>query len=164
MSILRYLFLCLANNELLLLGSAGIDFSQWRYPQGTIVDYQARSDMLTFRSDDGKQTRFKGAQLDDESFKYVRSWAAAEAFMDPTQFRVYVYGPNKVKNWIKRTWRRPPGKVEPHLSYEIKLERIGYDLKYDNQTGFDLENVQIKYCLFYDRLDLIGTRKREQWM
>lgn len=119
--------------------------------QGTIVDYQARTDLLTFRSDDGKQARFKGTQLDDASFKYVRSWAAVEAFNDPAQFRLYVYGPNKVNNWIKRTWRRPPGKVEPHLSYEIKLERIGYDLKYDNQTGFDLENVQIKYCLFYDQ-------------
>ena len=119
--------------------------------QGVIVDYQTRSDVLTFRSNEGKQARFKGAQLDDESFKYVRSWAAAQAFKDPAKFRIYVYGPNSVKSWIKRMWRRPPGKVEPILTYETKLERIGYDLKYDNQTGFDLENVRIKYCLFYDQ-------------
>jgi hypothetical protein len=116
-----------------------------------IVDYQTRSDVLTFRSTDGKQARFKGAQLGDDSFKYVRAWAAAEAFKDPAKFRVYVYGPASVKSWIKRIWRRPPGKVDPHSTYEIKFERIGYDLKYDNQTGFDLENVRIKYCLFYDQ-------------
>lgn len=151
MSILKYLFCALLIMDCSCWGARSLTLVNGDTLQGTIVDYQARTDVLTFRSDNGKPARFKGAQLDDESFKYVRSWAAAEAFKDPAQFRVYVYGPNKVKNWIKRIWRRPPGKVEPHLSYEIKMERIGYDLKYDNQTGFDLENVQIKYCLFYDQ-------------
>ena len=118
---------------------------------GTILDYQNRSDLLTLKADDGNQIRIKGAQLSDDSFKYVRSWAAVQAFQDTSKFRLYVYGPNSLNSWIKRIWRRPPGKVEPNLTYEIKHERIGYDLKYDNQTGFDLENLKIKYCLIYDQ-------------
>ena len=118
---------------------------------GTILDYQNRSDLLTFRADDGNQIRIKGAQLSDDSFKYVRSWASVKAFEDKSKFRLYVYGPNSINTWIKRIWRRPPGKVEPQLSDEIKYKRIGYDIKYDNQTGFDLENLIIKYCIFYDQ-------------
>ena len=81
--------------------------------------------MLTFRSDDEKQTCLKGS-LDDESFKYVRSWAAAEAFMDPTQFRVYVYGPNKVKNWINRLGVACLVKLSH--TYRMKLNWNGLDM------------------------------------
>ena len=80
MSILKYLFYALLIMDCSCWGARALTLVAGDILQGTIVDYKVGNDMLTFRSDDGKQTRIRGDQLDDESFKYVRSWAAAEAF------------------------------------------------------------------------------------
>ena len=123
----------------------------------SLVDYQLNTDVVTVRAEDGKTRRLKGAQLDDDSFRAVRDWDAIRQFNNPEKFRVYVNGPNELNSWIKYLWYRPPGKVQPGKTYEIDFERWAYELKMDNRTGYDLENIELVYNVYYNQMRMDWT-------
>ena len=128
--------------------------------EGMVQDYDMRSDRVTFNSASGRTT-VKADDLDNDSYRYVREWDALKKFSNPDNFRITLYDPEKLNTWEKFIWLRNPGKVEPYKTHEISLTRIGHDLKMINETGHDLENVRIKYCLFYnqDRMDHFKEEK-----
>lgn len=123
----------------------------------TLIDYQLKTDAVTVRGEDGKNRRLKGIQLDDDSFRAVRDWDAVRQFNNPEKFRVYVNEPTKVNSWIKYLWYRPPGKVQPGKTYEIDFERWAYELRMDNRTGYDLENVELVYNVYYNQMRMDWT-------
>ena len=122
--------------------------------EGVVQDYDMRSDRVTFKTASGRST-VKADDLDNDSYRYVREWDALRKFSNPDNFRITLYDPEKLNTWLKHIWLRNPGKAEPWKTHEISLTRIGHDLKMINETGHDLENINIKYCLFYnqDRID-----------
>ena len=128
--------------------------------EGMVQDYDMRSDRVTFNSASGRTT-VKADDLDNDSYRYVREWDALKKFSNPDNFRITLYDPEKLNTWLKYIWLRNPGKVEPYKTHEISLTRIGHDLKMINETGHDLEDVRIKYCLFYnqDRMDHFKEEK-----
>ena len=128
--------------------------------EGMVQDYDMRSDRVTFNSASGRTT-VKADDLDNDSYRYVREWDALKKFSNPDNFRITLYDPEKLNTWEKFIWLRNPGKVEPYKTHEISLTRIGHDLKMINETGHDLEDVRIKYCLFYnqDRMDHFKEEK-----
>ena len=122
--------------------------------EGKIQDYDIRSDKVIILTKTGRKS-INADLLNNESYKFVRNWDAVRQFQNPDKFRITMYGPDKLSTWLKNIWLRNPGKVDPWLTHEISLTRIGYDLKLINETGHDLENLKVKYCLFYkqDRMD-----------
>jgi len=128
--------------------------------EGIVQDYDMRSDRVTFNTASGRLT-IKADDLDDDSYRHVREWDALRKFSNPDNFRIILYDPEKLNTWLKYIWLRNPGKVEPYKTHEISLTRIGHDLKMINETGHDLEDVRIKYCLFYnqDRMDHFKEEK-----
>ena len=122
--------------------------------EGVIQDYDMRTDRVAFKTSNGRKT-VKANDLDNESYKFVREWDALRKFSNPDNFRITLYDPEKLNTWLKYIWLRNPGKVEPWKTHEISLTRIGHDIKMINETGYDLENIKIKYCLFYkqDKID-----------
>lgn len=122
--------------------------------EGQIYDYDLRSDRLVIRTNSGRQN-LKAEKLNNDSYRYVQNWDAARQFSNPDKFRTTIYGPEKQKEWIKYIWMRRPGKQEPNRTHVIDFNRYGYDLKIINETGHDLEDIKIKYCIFYkqERMD-----------
>ncbi|MFL2859881.1 MAG: hypothetical protein ACJ0BW_03975 [Pontiellaceae bacterium] len=122
--------------------------------EGQIQDYDLRSEKAIIRTKLRRKS-IKADDLDNESYKYVINWDAARQFGNPDKFRITMYGPEKISSWLNDIWLRNPGKVQPWKTHEISLSRMGYDLKLINDTGHDLENIKVKYCLFYkqDRMD-----------
>ena len=118
--------------------------------EGEIQDYDLRQDRLTIRSSSGRKV-IKADKLDNESYRYVMNWGAAKQFSNPDKFRLTMYGPEELNSWIKDIWLRLPGKLQPWNTHNLSFSRIGYDLKMINDTGYDLENIQVKYCLFYEQ-------------
>ena len=122
---------------------------------GEILDYNIKSDAVKIKTDSGKTIQPKASSFRDEDFMYIRDWDAVRLFSENTNFRIYLSGPESRNKWTKYTWQRPPGKREPSHIITTDFNRLGYEIKTDNQTGYDLENVDIKYCIFYEqeRLD-----------
>ncbi len=122
--------------------------------EGTLQDYDLRTDRVTIQAAGRRTLRLQGARLADQDFVYVRGWDAARKFKSNEHFRVSVDGPNSINMWRKMLWLRRPGKHQPYPTYRIDFERIGYELKYNNRTGYDLEKVRFKYCIFYRQEEL----------
>ena len=160
-SFIRFIFIALIC-FFLAVTAAGrtFDLVNGEQIEGMVQDYDMRSDRVTFNTASGRLT-IKADDLDDDSYRYVREWDALRKFSNPDNFRITLYDPEKLNTWEKFIWLRNPGKVEPYKTHEISLTRIGHDLKMINETGHDLENVRIKYCLFYnqDRMDHFKEEK-----
>ncbi len=129
--------------------------------RGELLEYNRSLDRLTLRNEASKTVQIKGRELVAEDMDWVRDWDKVRLFSQNTHFRVYIIGPTSLNKWTKYLWRRPPGKVEPYITTKIFFERVGYDIKFDNQTGYDLENVQLKYNIFYrqERMDYRVEKK-----
>lgn len=129
--------------------------------QGEIVDYSVQTDVVSIKSNRGKTIQTKAESFRDEDFKYIRDWDAVRLFSQNTHFRIYLDGPLSRNKWSKYTWYRPPGKREPIKTWVADFNRMGYTIKIDNQTGYDLENVELKYCIYYEqeRLDYAVEEK-----
>ncbi|MCF7817047.1 MAG: hypothetical protein K9M54_04130 [Kiritimatiellales bacterium] len=129
--------------------------------QGEIMDYNVDTDVVSIKSDRGKTLQTKAGTFRDEDFKYIRDWDAVRLFSKNTHFRVYIDGPMSKNKWTKYTWYRGPGKREPYATWINNFNRMGYTIKFENQTGYDLENVVLKYCIYYEqeRLDHAVEKK-----
>ncbi len=128
---------------------------------GVIASYDMGSDMVTIETFGKKKVSMKAANFRDEDFIFIRDWDAVRLFSQNTHFRMYVDGPLTRAKFTKYLWRRPPGKIEPYVTFSIDHERVGYDVKIDNMTGYDLENVEFKYCIYYEqeRMDSVKEEK-----
>jgi|GEM_PF-5243488 len=118
---------------------------------GELQSYNLKTDKVQFKTDRGKRVQFKAATLLDEDFIYVRDWDAARLFSENNHFRIYLDGPESKNKWSKYLWRRRPGKREATQTYTIDFNKMGYTIKFENKTGYDLENVAIKYCIYYEQ-------------
>ena len=123
--------------------------------KGEIQEYSLKTDKVTIRQGKGKSVQLKAAALSDNDFIYVRDWDAVRRFAQNTDFRIYLNDAVSMNKWTKYIWRRPPGKVEPYITWKTDFNRLSYQIKFENQTEYDLENVEIKYCIFYrqERMD-----------
>ncbi|VGO14781.1 hypothetical protein PDESU_03350 [Pontiella desulfatans] len=123
--------------------------------RGEIESYKLQTDKLAIKTEGGKTVQLKADDLVDDDYVYVRDWDSVRLFSQNTHFRMYFNGPESLNKWSKILWRRPPGNVEAQQTYKIDHNRLGYEIKFDNQTGYDLENVELKYNLFYmqERMD-----------
>ncbi len=123
--------------------------------RGEIQDYNLQTDKLTLKTDGGKRIQLKAESLVDEDYIYVRDWDAVRRFALNTDFRLSIRDAESKNKWTKFLWYRRPGKREPVLTYKNYYNRLCYNIKFDNQTGYDLENVTLKYCIYYnqERLD-----------
>lgn len=120
-----------------------------------LLDYNLKTDKVTLKADTGKTVLLKADSLADKDFMYVRDWDAVRLFSKNTKFRIYLNEVESKNKWTKYSWRRNPGKVQPSHILTTYFNRLSYEIKFDNQTGYDLENVEIKYCIYYEqeRLD-----------
>ncbi len=118
---------------------------------GEIIDYNPQTDKVKIRTDNRKMIQMKAASFRDEDFIYIRDWDAVRLFSNNNNFRIYLSGPESKNKWTKYLWRRYVGKIEPTHTYTIDFNKMGYTIKFENQTGYDLENVAIKYCIFYEQ-------------
>jgi len=116
---------------------------------GEIIDYNPQTDKVKIRTDNRKMIQMKAASFRDEDFIYIRDWDAVRLFSNNNNFRIYLSGPESKNKWTKYLWRRYVGKIEPTHTYTIDFNKMGYTIKFENQTGYDLENVatQILYFL-----------------
>ncbi|WP_372806696.1 hypothetical protein [Pontiella sp.] len=123
--------------------------------RGELFAYNPRTDKLTIVTEKKKTVQLKGNDLADEDYIHVRDWDSVRLFSQNTHFRMYFSGPDSLNKWSRILWRRPPGKVDAQQTYRIDHNRMGYGIKFDNQTGYDLENLEIKYNIFYlqERMD-----------
>jgi hypothetical protein len=128
---------------------------------GEITDYDAKTDAVKIKTDQGKTIQTKASSFLDEDFMYIRDWDTVRLFSQNVNFRIYLNGPESLNKWAKFRWLERPGKVQPSKTHEIFLNRMGYEIKFSNETGYDLENVEIKYCIFYnqERLDWATEKK-----
>jgi hypothetical protein len=118
---------------------------------GEILDYSIKSDVVKIKTDGGKTIQTTASSFRDEDFMYIRDWDAVRLFSKNTDFRVYLSEPISKNKWAKYLWRRPPGKNDPVNILKIYHNRIYYEIKFENQTGYNLENVDIKYCIYYEQ-------------
>jgi hypothetical protein len=118
---------------------------------GELKDYNIDTDLVQIKTDQGKTVQSKASSFRNEDFIYIRDWDAVRRFADNNYFRIYLSFPISRNKWDKYAWRENPGKVQPSNIRIDHFERKGYELKFDNKTGYDLENVEIKYCLFYEQ-------------
>ncbi|MBT8043174.1 MAG: hypothetical protein KJN98_08395 [Pontiella sp.] len=119
--------------------------------QGEIQDFNPQTDKLTIRTDGRKTLQLSADTLVDEDYIYVRDWDAVRRFDENTDFRITISCPESKNKWAKYLWYRPPGKREPMPTHQNFHNRMSYRIKYDNQTGYDLENVELKYCIYYNQ-------------
>ena len=122
---------------------------------GEIVDYNVKTDVVKIKTDRGKMEETKGSTFLDEDFIYIRDWDAVRLFSQNAKFRIYLNESSSKSKWTKYRWLRHPGKKEATHTHTTDFNRLVYSMKFDNQTGYDLENVELKYCIYYeqDRLD-----------
>jgi hypothetical protein len=128
---------------------------------GEILEYDQKTDSVKFRTDQGKTVQTRAATFLDEDFIYIRDWDAVQRFRENTNFRIYLNDAASENKWTKYSWFCYVGKIEPVHTYTTDFNRMAYEIKFDNQTGYDLENVDIKYCIFYEqeRLDHLIEEK-----
>jgi hypothetical protein len=122
---------------------------------GEIVSYDVKSDVVKIKTDQGKTVQTKASSFMDEDFIYIRDWDAVRLFSRNEKFRIYLNDAVSKNKWTKYRWLRNPGKQEPSHTHTTDFNKMTYELKFENQTGYDLENVEIKYCIYYEqeRLD-----------
>ena len=118
---------------------------------GEIVDYNVKSDAVKIKTDQGKTVQTKASTFVDEDFMYIRDWDAVRLFSRNEKFRIYLNDAVSKNKWTKNRWRRNPGKLAPQLTHTTDFNRMAYEIKFENQTGYDLENVEIKYCIYYEQ-------------
>jgi hypothetical protein len=116
---------------------------------GEVIDYDLATDKVKIKTDRGRIIQNRASEYLGEDTVYIQDWDAVRRFPDNNYFRIYLSEPMSKNRWTKYVWRRNPGKQEPSLTWITDFERFGYEIKYDNQTGYDLENVEFKYCIFY---------------
>lgn len=132
--------------------------------RGELLDYNQATDRVTLKTEQGKTEQFKAGGLVDGDYLFVQDWDAVRLFSRTTHFRLYLYGPESLKKWSKIIWRRPPGNVEAQQTIKIDHNRVGYEIKFDNMTGHDLENVELKYNIIYmqERMDYWKEEKVQE--
>jgi hypothetical protein len=118
---------------------------------GEIIDYDAKTDAVKIKTDQGKTVKTKASTFLDEDFIYIRDWDAVRLFSQNENFRIYLNDYTSKNKWTKYLWESRPGKLQPIHIFTIDYNRLGYELKFDNQSGYDLENVDIKYCIYYEQ-------------
>lgn len=133
---------------------------------GEILDYNPKTDKVKIKTDRKGVVMLKAEDFRDEDFMYIRDWDAVRLFSQNTHFRVYLDGPHSLNEWSKKLWYRPPGKSEASWTHKVDFERVGFTIKYENQTGYDLENMKVKYCIFYlqEKIDYTVEEKVEHVM
>jgi hypothetical protein len=152
----RYVLLLSLLTAAMAVGQASAEVREFTQKDGTavfgeIIDYNMKTDAVKIKTDQGKTVSTKAGNFLDEDFMYIRDWDAVRLFSQNTDFRIYLNGPDSKNKWTKYLWYRRPGKLEPQHIRTIDFNRVGYEIKFDNQTGYDLENVDIKYCIFYEQ-------------
>ena len=123
---------------------------------GEILDYNVKSDVVKIKNGSGETVQTKADTFRDEDFKFVREWDAIRFFPKNTHFRMYPTEFESKNKWLKVYWRRPPGQVQPYETSRTYFNRMGNSIKFENKTGYDLEGVAIKYCIFY-------VQERRDW-
>ncbi len=118
---------------------------------GEIQDYNVGTDVVKIKTDRGKTIQTKANSFLDEDFMYIRDWDAVRLFSRNEKFRLYLNDAQSDKKWTKISWFRRPGKREPTKTYTTDFNRMNYEIKFDNQTGYDLENIEFKYCIYYEQ-------------
>jgi hypothetical protein len=128
---------------------------------GEIKSYNQQTRRVQIKPKAGQVVQLKIDSLRDEDFVYVRDWDAVRRFSDAADFRIYLSELKSRNKWTKYSWRINPGKQEPTHTWTTDFERFECEVKIDNQTGYDLENVELKYCIFYEqeRLDWAKEEK-----
>jgi len=109
--------------------------------RGCIQAFDERSGTVTFERDSHRTSKVPITVFSESDQVYIREWSHARFFLSESSFRISAgrkKTKDKEKSYSGSTWSE-------------KVEDRGYEVVLENRSATQLENLEVKYCIFYEQ-------------
>ena len=135
--------------------------TQGRTITARVLRYDARSETVSVQLDNGRNGNMPLSQLSDADQQYVHSWVIMDGVGSTSKFKISC-DRRTVKSWT----REKIGPIlytngtreENQVLGKQFFDEVGYEITLQNRNDFPLEELIVKYCIYYKQELESGTR------
>lgn len=153
----------------LLVGAAQAEMHAFSLPDGRaleaeIMGYNAKVGLVELKRQDGKRVKVKPSVFVEDDQKYIKEWAASNAFLSERMLKVEC-DDQIVKKWKEEETqdvRYTDGSIEKNYIHNvIKYENVAYDFTFNNTTAIPIRDLVLEYCIYYEQSTMVWEDKPE---
>lgn len=130
--------------------------------RGKVLRVDGAKNTVTIERDNGRSATVPISVFSDADKDYIREWMRFEGVRSTSKLKISC-DRRTIKNWDKEqlgTIRYTNGSVEKdQVVGKYDYKSIGYDVKLKNNNSYDLNELTLKYCIFYEQDESKGPLK-----
>jgi hypothetical protein len=122
--------------------------------QGKVIRIEPKDKKVTIQRDNGVMVTVPMAIFCAEDQEHFKEWIKFEGIQSESKFKISC-SRRVVKKWTEEmlgTINYTSGATEKNqVVGKKKFNEIGFDIAIRNNNNYDIKNVTVKYCIFYEQ-------------
>ena len=116
--------------------------------RGYVQAFDERSGRVTFERENHRTSKVPITIFSEADQTYIQEWNHAKFFLSKSSFKISA----------SRKKMKDKGESYSGVAWSKKVKNMGYEVVFENRSATQLENLEIKYCIFYEQDDVKDRR------